>query len=86
MGAERNPDTDPEQLADELDEQADELQDHSEHLEEKVIEVRREWDQKRSDPSVPGANPPERDEAEEETESQQPDAPPWSAGTDDSEN
>jgi hypothetical protein len=81
MGAGRNPDTDPDQLADELDEQGDELEARSEHLEEKVIEVQREWDRKRSDPNVPGANPPE-DEAEDdggqsdqETESQKPDKP-----------
>jgi hypothetical protein len=66
MGAGSERDTDPEQLADELDEQADELRGRSEHLEEKVIEVQREWDRKRSDPNVPGANPP--DDGEEESD------------------
>jgi len=49
-----------EQHADELDREADALGHDSEALEEKVIEVRREWDRKREDPKVPGARPPRR--------------------------
>jgi hypothetical protein len=81
MGAGREPDTDPERLADELDEQADELRGRSEHLEEKVIEVRREWEQKRSDPNVPGADPPAEEEKKDDEsvqgEDQGPETPPW---------
>jgi hypothetical protein len=68
--------TDHEQLANELDRQADDLEERTEGLEEKVIEVRREWEQKRSDPSVPGAAPDDRPREEDEAESPGPEAPP----------
>lgn len=50
---------DPGALADEMEEQADRLQDRSKDLGEEVGEVRKDWERKRSDQSVPGANPPE---------------------------
>jgi hypothetical protein len=79
--ANRQEEEDPDRRADELDQQADELQERSEHLEERVMEVQREWDRKRSDPSVPGANPPAQEETDEDESAQdderKADKPPW---------
>jgi hypothetical protein len=78
MGANRS--EDPERRADELEGETDELLARSGHLEEKVMEVRREWDRKRSDPNVPGANPPAQEETDEnesaQHEEQEPNKPP----------
>jgi hypothetical protein len=63
------PEQDHEELADQVEEQTDELGRRSEKLEERVMEVRRDWQSKRGDPSVPGAVP-----TEEET-GEPPDAP-----------
>jgi hypothetical protein len=62
--------TDPEELADRLEAEADELEQRSAKLEEQTDDVAKEWESKRSDPSVPGANPPEGQEG---------DAPPTGA-------
>jgi hypothetical protein len=51
--------TDPEQLADHLEAEADDLKRRSEKLEQRTKEVSQEWQRKRSDPSIPGASPPE---------------------------
>jgi hypothetical protein len=56
---ERIEEHDPERLADELERQTDELEERSDELREKATEVRRDWERKRSEPSVPGAPPPE---------------------------
>jgi hypothetical protein len=61
---------DPDKLADDLEAEADDLERRSEKLEKKTEDVAKEWERKRSDPSVPGAPP--RDEDEE-------DAPPTGA-------
>ncbi len=54
--------TDPEKLADHLEDEADDLERRSEKLGEQTHDVAQEWEAKRSDPSVPGANPPAAEE------------------------
>jgi hypothetical protein len=56
---------DPGALADEMEQEADRLEDRSNELGEKVDDVRNDWERKRSDDGVPGANPPEGDSADE---------------------
>ena len=51
------PERDPEDLADQLEEEADRLQKESERLGEEVASTRKDWEQKRGDPGVPGARP-----------------------------
>jgi hypothetical protein len=53
---------DPGKLADDLEHEADELEQRSQDLEEQIDEAAQEWEQKRADPSVPGAPPPAKDE------------------------
>ncbi len=72
-------DTDPGQLADHLEGEADKLQDQSKRLAGDVEGVRQDWEQKRSDESVPGAPPPEGSDDEEAQESPGPEAPPEGA-------
>jgi hypothetical protein len=80
---ERAEQRDPDALADEVEEQTNELGRHSEELEEKVIEVRRDWERKRSDPGVPGAPEPEsRGSEDAEGESPAKESPPEDAGAD----
>lgn len=56
--------TDPDKLADHLEEEADDLESRSQKLEQETEETAQEWERKRSDPSVPGAPaPPEEDDA-----------------------
>ena len=50
--------TDPEGIADRLEDQADDLEQRSEELGEQTRDVSQEWERKRSDPAVPGAPPP----------------------------
>jgi hypothetical protein len=57
--------TDPGKLADELEDQADRLDQQSSELEERTDDVRQDWERKRSDPQVAGANPPDSSEEEE---------------------
>jgi predicted nucleic acid-binding Zn-ribbon protein len=57
--------TDPDRMADELEQEADELKRRSEELEEQTENVSREWERKRSDPNVPGAPPPDDSEDEQ---------------------
>ena len=54
---------DPGGLADELEQQARKLERRSEDLGEDVQDVRQDWERKRADQGVPGANPPEQDQA-----------------------
>jgi hypothetical protein len=81
---------DPGSLADELEQEADELERRSQELGEKVSDVKQDWERKRSDEAVPGADPPaegdddesgegdvdEADEGEEQTSGQGEDVPP----------
>jgi hypothetical protein len=62
--------TDPGKLADHLEEEADELEQRSKKLEDETAEVAQDWERKRSDESVPGAQPRAEDEE---------DAPPTGA-------
>lgn len=50
---------DPGALADEMEQEVDRLQDRSNQLGEDVDDVRKDWERKRSDQGVPGANPPD---------------------------
>jgi hypothetical protein len=50
--------TDPKELADQLEHDADELKRHSEELGRWTEDVSQDWERKRSDPGVPGAPPP----------------------------
>ena len=59
---------DPGALADEMEEEADRLEGRSKELGEDVDAVRKDWQRKRSDQGVPGANPPA--EGEDETSGQ----------------
>jgi hypothetical protein len=56
------PDTDPEKLADHLEDEADELERHSEELGRETEAASQDWQRKRSDPNIPGAPPPDEDE------------------------
>jgi hypothetical protein len=49
---------DPGELADHLEEEADDLERRSEKLQEETHDAAQEWESKRSDSNVPGANPP----------------------------
>ncbi|HUA48377.1 MAG TPA: hypothetical protein VMA77_24275 [Solirubrobacteraceae bacterium] len=49
---------DPERLAEDLEREADELERRSDELKERTDKASQEWQDKRSDPSVPGAQPP----------------------------
>jgi hypothetical protein len=62
--------TDPEKLADHLEDEAEDLEQRSKKLEKDTDEAAQEWERKRSDPNVPGA--PEPSEKEQ-------DAPPTGA-------
>ena len=55
------PDDDPERLADQLDAGADDLQEKSDKLEDEISDARRDWEAKRRDSGVPGADPPADD-------------------------
>lgn len=53
--------TDPEKLADKLEQDADDLEQRSDELESRTEDVSQEWERKRADPGVPGAQPPAGD-------------------------
>lgn len=61
---------DPGALADEMEEEADRLEDRAKELGEDVDDVRKDWERKRADDGVPGANPPAEDEDKDEDEDQ----------------
>ena len=65
---------DPGALADEMEEEADRLEQRSKQFGEDVDDVRKDWERKRSDQGVPGANPPA--EGDDETSGQGSDVPP----------
>jgi hypothetical protein len=54
---------DPDQLADELEHESDKLKQRTENLEDAVEDVKQDWERKRADGSVPGAVPPDRENA-----------------------
>jgi hypothetical protein len=71
---------DPDQLADQLDEEADKLERRSEELGSKVQDVRDDWERKRADPGVPGAVPRPKDEASPGDQEREPDDEDGDAG------
>jgi hypothetical protein len=52
----------PERAADRFIRETDDMEERSEKLHEGIDEVRQDWERKRADQSVPGANPPESEE------------------------
>ena|SRR5947209_295078 len=73
--------TDPGGLHEQLEDEADRLQQQSNRLGEDVQDARQDWEQKRSDPGVPGAPPPPDEGGEDGAEeSPAPEAPPPSEG------
>lgn len=65
---------DPESLADELEAEADRLEQRSDELGEDITDVKQDWERKRSDEGVPGANPPAQ--GDDETSGQGEGVPP----------
>jgi hypothetical protein len=57
-----------EKQARELEREADRLEEHSEEIHDRIEEARREWEGKKSDQAVPGAQPNE-EEADQSDES-----------------
>jgi hypothetical protein len=57
--------TDPEGLAEELEEKADDMEAASDRLERETEDVAQDWERKRADASVPGAPPPSEEEQDE---------------------
>ena len=54
--------TDPEGLADHLEDEAQDLEHRNRELGQETADVSQEWERKRSDPAGPGAQPPAEDE------------------------
>ena len=54
--------TDPDKLADHLEDEADDLEARSKKLKEQIEDVAQDWERKRADEGVPGAPPPTEDE------------------------
>ncbi len=51
---------DHEPLVEELESQADRLEQQGREVQDRIDETRQEWERKRADDGVPGANPPPR--------------------------
>lgn len=79
--------SDHEQLADRLEQEAQAMQDRSHELDHELSEIREDWEAKRADPAVPGAPPPPDDEmpADQPRDSPAPEAPPPEAHPADAE-
>jgi prefoldin subunit 5 len=54
--------------ADELEREADKLQEHTEDVGGRIDDVRKEWQSKQEDASVPGAQPPAGDDPDDDDE------------------
>ena len=63
---------DPERLADQLDEEVEDMKRRSDELKQRTSDVSQEWESKRSDPSVPGAQPPKDDEDQDDGDRAEP--------------
>jgi hypothetical protein len=63
----RMADTDPQRLADQREREVDQLQQRSDELASEVSDVSQDWHRKRSDQGVPGAQPHDRDDADEDS-------------------
>jgi septal ring factor EnvC (AmiA/AmiB activator) len=57
-------DSEPQHRADELQREADSLERHGDEVEEHIASARDQWERKRSDDAVPGAQPPLEDETD----------------------
>jgi hypothetical protein len=64
----------------EYEKQADELEERSERLGEEIADVREDWERKKADDSVPGAQNPETGLPPEANVTTQGDVPPESPG------
>lgn len=56
---------DPQQLVRRLERETDELERHGSEVKDAVKETREDWERKRRDENVPGAQPPEGSEADD---------------------
>ncbi len=68
--------SDHEQLADRLEQEAQDMQGRSDQLGEELAETREDWEAKRADPRIPGAPPPDAHPAEGEAPSESAVGPP----------
>jgi hypothetical protein len=68
--------TDPEKLADRLEDEADDLERRSRKLGQETEDVAQAWERKRSDEGVPGAPPPVGDEETDKDEDEPPTGAP----------
>jgi hypothetical protein len=68
--------TEHEQQADRLDDEAEEMQKRSEQLGDEISDVREDWERKKADDSVPGAQNPESGLPPEANVTTQGDDPP----------
>ena len=58
------PESDPHELAEQLEQETTRLEKESERLSDDVSSVREDWEHKRSDDAVPGAPPSETSPSE----------------------
>ena len=58
--------------ADDLERKADDMEERSERLEDEISDARKDWEQKQSDPSVPGAVDEDADSGDPPPEQQYP--------------
>jgi hypothetical protein len=83
MTAEEN--TDYRELQDRAAREVADLERRSERLGEELEQTRQAWERKRSDPTVPGANPPNSEDEAEARTSPGPEAPPEGASPSEAE-
>jgi hypothetical protein len=57
--------------ADELEREADKLEQHTEHVGERIADVRKDWESKQEDQSVPGAQPEPGDDPDNADEDEE---------------
>jgi hypothetical protein len=65
------PESDPHELAGELERETARLEHEIERLGDEVSSARDDWEQKRSDTAIPGAPPTERPEGDEDPDASQ---------------
>jgi hypothetical protein len=71
------PEHDPNELAEDLEQEADRLERHSGEVQQRLEEAREDWQRKRRDESIPGAPPPEPgDESEDDSPTGAEEEPP----------
>ena len=57
--------------AEELEREADKLEQHSEHIGAQIDDVRKDWESKQEDQSVPGAQLPPEDDPDSDNEDEE---------------